>query len=116
MCSICSMFLHFCKGLIEKFPQYAKKIIELIKTLSLIHHCADGKDKHPKFIFPSNFMYSSLFLMNFFFLESPQCVGTLSISSRKQRNHWILCWNEVQAVWKIVLPSQPTTQNRIKIS
>lgn len=69
MCSICSKVLHFCKGLIEKFPQYAKKIIELIKTLSLIHHSADGKDKHPKFIFPSNFMYSSLFLMNFFSLN-----------------------------------------------
>lgn len=51
MYSIWFIFL-LLQGLIE----YAKERIELSETLSLIHHLTDGKDKHPKFIFPSNFI------------------------------------------------------------
>ena len=59
--------------------------MELIETLSWIHHLNDVKDKHPKFIFPSNFIWSSLFFMNFSFLESPQSLLALYQSVAENR-------------------------------
>ena len=59
--------------------------MELIEILGLMHHLNDDKDKHPKFIFPSNLILSSLFFMNFSFLKSPQSLLALNQSVAENR-------------------------------
>ena len=59
--------------------------MELIEMLGLMHHLNDDKDKHPKFIFPSNLIQSSLFFMNFSFLKSPQSLLALNQSVAENR-------------------------------
>lgn len=53
--------------------------------------------------------------MNFSFLESPQSLLAL-YQSVAENIGFPTGMKWMETVWKIVLPSQPSTQNRIQIS
>lgn len=49
------VYLSTLQGLVERFPLIYKRK-NGAHWNSLIYHLNDGKDKHSKFIFPSNFI------------------------------------------------------------